>query len=273
MKSPFILAMFWMASLNIYAQTTSTTKPRIKSVIEYAYNIPDKITSTHSTKWAVRFETHFDTAGRAIWETMLDKSENKEKDTTKFTYDNEGMMLKWYSKNYVVADYSYDHDKQGRIIITDKTKRGRIIRIIDKKNGIDTQYVRYNSGGIQIKRVNQYNTDNTIRRITEFDENGALTSRSIETYDDRQRRIDQVIFNNDGSRKSHETVKYEKDGFIRVDSNQMYIGGPPATVIGDKLTRFTYKYPKLDKYDNPLIISFLYDGKYVIAAVKKYEYY
>jgi|GEM_PF-3743090 len=250
------------------------SKAKIKSSVEYFYNIPDKITSTRSNKWTMRVEVHYDTAGRTTWEIMHDKSDKSMNITTKYIYDKEGRLLKWYGETNLLADYSYAYDRQGRLVITDhKEKHDVISKIIDEKHNVDTQFLYDSSGALISTKIYKYNPVKTVYQITEFGKDGDLKKESTETYDDQHRRMDQIIFNKDGSRKSHETVKYQQDGFVRIDSNQRYISGPPIKINGDKITSFTYKYPKLDKYGNPLVTSFLYGDKYVIAGVKEYKYY
>ncbi|HEY9533517.1 MAG TPA: hypothetical protein VIQ77_03240 [Mucilaginibacter sp.] len=138
--------------------------------------------------------------------------------------------------------------------------------MIDEKTGIDTFYLSTDS-----KKVYKYNAGKTVYNITEI-KNGLVKSQVIETYDNQNRKTDQVIIKN-GKRESHETINYERYGYTRIDSNLIYVGGPPAKITGNKIASFTYKYNKLDKYGNPLVTSFLYNGKYVVIDVMKIEYY
>lgn len=255
MKVILMILLFLPACL--FAQWPGKSKAKIKLVTTYGFN-PEQNTSPKNTKhWIQRFVFRFDTVGRIMWFYISSKRTNKPNDTIRITYDKEGRELKSGSSNY-----SYSYNKQNNLVIRDlNVKNSPVFKIINSKDGIDTLF--NNDTSISVMK---YNPEKTVFNTTRFDKHGVLQSQSIQIRDDQDRIIDEIEIK-DGARQSRRLSKYEKYGYTVIDSTQMTVGESLRTNVR------TYKYVSFDKYDNPLIISVLYNGEYVVDRKNEYEYY
>lgn len=248
---------------------TLTLKGKVKSVITYGYDWSQNITSSKNPNWFWKVEILYDNTGKIINETALLRklATSRDFDTLRNEYNKGGRLSRSYIKANDITEYSYATDSLSRISVTaHHQNHSSVFKLIDDKAGTETIYASEN-----FRRVFEYHKEKSIRYVTEI-ENGNIQSKIIEKYDDQDRKVDQVVLKH-GVRKSHEITKYSPSGYTRIDSNLTYIGGPPAKIIGDKLTSFTYKYLRLDKQGNPLITAFLHGNKYIIIEVAKIEYY
>jgi hypothetical protein len=273
MKALLILLIFLLICEFAPAQT-KPYKGKIKSVTWYFFNAPVIITIKHPKSWVTVLESHYDTAGRVTWEYMHGRSlKNNSSDTIRYTYDKEGRTLKIYSKNWVTVNYSYRYDKQNNLVVTDNNlKHAPVVEIINEENRTDTIFDYDISGGYMGKVIHKYNADKTVLNLTRLNKDGGLQDQSIQILDDQNRLIDLIVIEGE-FRITHNTYKYDKYGYIRIDSNQRFNEGPPGKKVADRIYSYTYKYEKLDKLDNPLITSLLIDDKYILIGKTKYKYY
>ncbi|MDB5155311.1 MAG: hypothetical protein JWR50_18 [Mucilaginibacter sp.] len=259
MRVMLIILLF--LPIGLFAQWPVKSKAKIKLVITYGFNPEQNISPNNTEHWIARNVFRFDTAGRATWFFLAGRSD-KPQDTIFFTYDKEGRELKSGSSNY-----SYSYNQQNNLVVKDLNKKNApIFKIIDKKNGADTIF---NNGDASILVI-KYNADKTVINRTWFNKKRVVQNRSIEIHDSQDRIIDEIEIK-DGVRQNRRTFKYEKYGYTVVDSGKMYDNFSPGNRKYNITS--TYKYETLDKYDNPLIISVLLNGKYVVDRKNEYEYY
>lgn len=275
MKVLFIISTFLLIHQLAHAQLKQPKfKGKVKSTTVYIYDT--NLDSPDRKYWGFKSKNDYTPSGSIMSSINFMRKSTKSKyfETIREFYNTDGKILKSYIGNDPASgfSYNYSHDSLKRTVVKGYDKKQLFsLSLIDEKSGVDTNY-QYDSNKVTSKSIYHYNKDKLIYYITKFNGDGSINYRSIDTYDNQNRRIDEVVFKN-GKRESHETYNYRKYGYTRIDSNKSYTGGPPASkIISDKIYSLIYRY-KLDGHGNPIVTSLLHDGKYVVMEVCKYKYY
>jgi hypothetical protein len=250
-------------------------KPMVKTTIQYEYLTPGNYTDVAEPELFYKTVTQFNEAGKITSQLIYNmRQKDSLVQSLVYSYDNQGRLLVIKNKGIVYQEIRYEQDKNNNLLTTSRFQgKKNSVRIKNANANVDTVWVFAPDESLLYKLVQIFNAGHDTIRQLKYDDKGAFDHKEILVIDKENGLVNEIIFDKDGNRQSHETITYKPDGQVRIDSNKRFVGGLPGVLIDNDVYQYTIKYDKLDKYGNWLQSSRLDGNKYILLNRREIVYY